>query len=184
TQEERGEEVKKRASAYGYKYGIDPSLALAVAQAESSFDPKAVSTDGHASKGLFQLLDGTGKELLEKLSPDKEYEPFNPEQNSELGISYLRYLHDIFNSKSDLTKNKETTPAANSASLEKLAVAAFNAGQGRVASAQNAAKNAGLNPGEYTHIEAYLPESTQNYVKKVDEIKARYAVSETEIEGS
>jgi hypothetical protein len=182
--ESRAGEVHKLTSAYGFKYGVDPSLATAVAEVESAFNPTAVSKDGHASKGLFQLLDSTGQDLLEKTQLSQNYKPFNPEQNTELGVYYLRYLHDLFNEKSTLTRNRATVPAADSSSLEKLAVAAFNAGEGRVAQAQKKAQAAGLNGGDYAHVEPYLPETTQQYVLKVDSARARWVPTQDTIEGS
>ena len=182
--ESRAGEVQKLTSAYGFKYGVDPTLATAVAEVESAFNPTAVSKDGHASKGLFQLLDSTGQDLLAKTKLSESYAPFNPEQNAELGVYYLRYLHDLFNEKSTLTKDKATVPAADSSSLEKLAVAAFNAGEGRVAQAQKKAQSAGLNGGNYSHVAPYLPETTQQYVLKVDSARARWTPTEDTIEGS
>ncbi len=151
----------------GKRHGIDPSLGMAVASAESSFNPRAVSSDGHESKGLFQLLDSTGKDLMQRSGDTTAYEPFNPEMNSNLGIGYLRYLHDLFSRESALSNDMKTVAAANSSSLEKLAVAAFNAGEGRVASAQRRAAQRGLDPAMYENVEAYLPENTQEYVRKV-----------------
>ncbi len=168
------DEVKKMVSAAGAKHGVDPLLGLAVVSAESSFDPKAVSSDGHASKGLFQLLDSTGKELLERAGSSKSYDPFNPEMNVDLGVGYLRRLHELFSQESLLQNNLSTKPAANSSSLEKLAVAAFNAGEGRVASAQARAKRGGKDPSHYENVEAYLPDSTQEYVKKIMAAKAEF----------
>lgn len=155
----------------GNKHGIDPALGAAVAKAESSFNPTAVSTDGHKSKGLMQLLDSTGKDMLGKLGMKDEYAPFDPDQNVELGVGYLRYLHDLFSKPTELPRFGTTKAAANSASLEKLAVAAFNAGEGRVTSAQERAERAGKNPAEYEHVEKYLPETTQEYVSRVMEFK-------------
>jgi soluble lytic murein transglycosylase-like protein len=85
----------------------------------------------------------------------------------ELGTSYLRYLHDIFQTPTDLPNDHRTRSAADKASLEKLAVAAFNAGEGRVASAQHRAERAGKDPSHYDEVAPYLPESTRNYVSRV-----------------
>jgi hypothetical protein len=180
----RASEVQKLTSAFGFKYGIDPDLATAVAEVESAFNPMAISKDGHESKGLFQLLDSTGKDLLARTELSTPYEPFDPEQNAELGVSYLRYLHDVFNKEVDLSKTRATLPAEDSDSLEKLAVAAFNAGEGRVAQAQRKARDAGMNPGNYSHVERYLPEITQSYVLKVDAARARYNGDDWALEGS
>ena len=164
---ERNEQIKQLITTLGKKHAVDPALSLAVASAESSFNPNAVSSDGYNSKGLFQLLDSTGKDMANRLDVKAAYNPFNPSQNAELGVGYLRYLHDIFSEETELPNKMHTTPAANSSSLEKLAVAAFNAGEGRVASAQTRAKAAGGNPGSYDDIRSYLPDITQQYVDKV-----------------
>lgn len=156
------------------KHGIDPVLGLAVVETESSFNPRAVSTDGHESKGLFQLLDKTAQHLLSQLGSKATYDPFNPEMNVDLGVGYLRYLHDLFSRDSELNNKVTTKAAANSSSLEKLAVAAFNAGEGRVAAAQSRAERDGKNPAQYEQVAAYLPESTQEYVQRIIAAKARY----------
>lgn len=160
-------QVRRLVENAGLAHGVDPLLSMAVVKAESAFNPKAISSDGHESKGLFQLLDSTGNHLLKNMGLEQAYDPFNPSQNINLGVGYLRYLHDIFNKQTDLPNKLSTSPAANSSSLEKLAVAAFNAGEGRVASAQERARKAGLHPGTYENIESYLPEITQQYVSRV-----------------
>jgi soluble lytic murein transglycosylase-like protein len=127
-----------------------------------------VSSDGHASKGLFQLLDSTGKDLLARgAQTDRPYDPFDPDLNIELGTSYLKYLHDIFKSPTSLPNDRSTKPAADDTSLEMLAVAAFNAGEGRVASAQHRAQRAGKDPAHYDNVAPFLPASTREYVSRV-----------------
>jgi soluble lytic murein transglycosylase-like protein len=168
-------EVKEIIREAGIRHGVDPNLGLAVASAESSFDIDAVSSDGHESKGLFQLLDKTAHDLLKRTNASTDsYQPFNPEMNVDLGLRYLRYLHDLFSSDKALPNKMTTVAAANSSSLEKLAVAAFNAGEGRVASAQERARRAGKDPSEYAHVEPYLPEITQKYVQRVLQEKDRF----------
>ena len=171
---ERMKQVEQIVQQVGRATGIDPALGMAVAKAESSFNPKAISSDGHASKGLFQLLDSTGKELHEETGSEMRYDPYDPHLNTSLGVRYLRRLHDIFSTNTKLPADLESTPAANSSSLEKLAVAAFNAGEGRVASAQARAKVAGQNPGIYEEVEQYLPKTTQEYVAKVMQFKGQF----------
>lgn len=168
--------IKQLIHAAGSEHGVDPFLSLAVASAESGFDSNAVSRDGFASKGVFQLLDSTAATILKRIDKNAEsYRPFDPQQNIDLGVRYLRYLHDVFSTKSELPNELNTTPAANSAALEKLAVAAFNAGEGRVAAAQRQAQRAGKDPGQYEDVETYLPESTREYVLKVMSAKSRFA---------
>lgn len=175
---EHADEVQAMIEDAGARFGIDPALSMAVVSRESGFNPRAVSRDGYASKGLFQLLDTTGKDLMDRSDIKARYEPFKPDLNVELGVSYLRYLHDIFSRNTDLPGNLQTSAAANSTSLEKLAVAAFNAGEGRVASAQERVKRAGGDPTLYEAVEAYLPDSTKEYVQSVmserDTLKSRF----------
>jgi hypothetical protein len=160
-------EIASLIDRTGLQEGVDPLLALSVAKSESSFNPNAVSSDGHASKGLFQLLDSTGKHLHSKLDVNDKYDPFNPTLNTKLGVNYLRYLHDIFSKETSLPNNLKTSPAENSIDLEKFAVAAFNAGEGRVASAQSRAAKSGANPSKFDEVNQFLPSTTQEYVARV-----------------
>lgn len=162
-------EILSRLSVASQKVGLDPSLAMAVVKAESGFNVRAVSADGHYSKGLFQLLDTTGKHLLSRAeSPtEQDYDPFDPDLNIQLGTSYLRYLHDIFRTPTQLPNARTTKSAADDKSLEQLAVAAFNAGEGRVASAQHRTEQAGKDPAHYDNVAPFLPRSTREYVARV-----------------
>jgi len=171
TLRERMSAVHSLVGKAGGQHGIDPALGMAVVSAESSFNAKAISKDGHTTKGLFQLRDSTGTRIMDRMKLGAKYDPFNPELNVNVGVGYLRYLHDVFSRSTTLKKGLVTHGAANSASLEKLAVAAFNAGEGRVAGAQRRASQAGLDPSRYENVEKYLPESTRRYVSKVSQLK-------------
>jgi len=88
------------------EFGVDKSLVKAVIQAESGYNPNAVSSKGAA--GLMQLMPGTAQDL-------KVADSFNPTDNIRGGVRYLRFLLDTF--KGNVT----------------LALAAYNAGLARVA---------------------------------------------------
>ncbi len=94
-------------------YKIDPALVRAVIKAESSFDPQAVSYAG--AQGLMQLMPVTAVNL-------DVINPFDPEENIEGGVRYLKYLMNLF--KNDI----------------KLALAAYHAGE------QNVFKHNGIPP--------------------------------------
>lgn len=88
------------------KYGVSASLIKAVIHAESGYNPNAVSRKG--ASGLMQLMPGTAKSL-------KVADRFNPKDNVEGGVKYLRFLLDTF--RGDVS----------------LALAAYNAGLSKVA---------------------------------------------------
>jgi hypothetical protein len=87
------------------RYSLDELLLAAVVEAESGFNPAAVSPDG--AIGLMQVLPSTAA-LFGK------GDPFNPAVNVDLGARYLSRLLERFDG--DLA----------------LALAAYNAGPGNV----------------------------------------------------
>ena len=171
-------EIESIISTAGRYHGIDPTLSKAVAQAESSFRTDAVSKDGHASKGIFQLLDSTAKDLVGRFNFKEQYDPFDPAQNAYLGVGYLRRLHDIFSTETNLGSNLKTVPVNSADDLEKVALAAFNAGEGNVASAQRAVERSGKDPTKFENIAAYLPPSTRAYVDRVTQFREQFARAE------
>lgn len=99
------QEVIKLIDILSLSEGVDPILVRAVARAESGFNPKAVSPKG--AIGVMQLMPETAARF-------NVSDIFHPEQNIRGGIRYLKYLTGLF--PDDV----------------KLAVAAYNAGEGRV----------------------------------------------------
>lgn len=76
-------------------YEVDIYLVYAIIKVESSFDASAKSSAG--ALGLMQLIPDTaeymkGEELAEE-------ELFDPTINIDLGIKYLKYLSEKFNSR-------------------------------------------------------------------------------------
>lgn len=88
------------------RQGVDPAIALAMAQMESGFDTNATSPAG--AGGLFQLMPGTAQGLGVK-------NVYDPDQNIRGGITYLRQQMQ-----------------ANPGHLN-MALASYNAGPGAVA---------------------------------------------------
>ncbi len=103
------EEIRSSAR----EFQLDPSLVCAVIFTESGFRPQAKS--GVGALGLMQLMPATGLEEAELLQIEgvTEERLTEPALNIRLGCNYLRKLLDEFGSES-------------------VALAAYNAGPGRV----------------------------------------------------
>ena len=85
-------------------YQLEPALLHAVISAESSYNPQARSPKG--ARGLMQLMPDTARRFGVS-------DPDDPTENLHGGARYLRWLLDLF---TDL----------------RLALAAYNAGEGAV----------------------------------------------------
>ncbi|MFD0682645.1 MULTISPECIES: lytic transglycosylase domain-containing protein [unclassified Paenibacillus] len=121
--------------------GVEPSLVKAVIHAESSFNSQAVSKAG--AKGLMQLMDETGQGL-------GVTNPFDPTQNVRGGTKYLSSLLQRYKGN------------------EGVALAAYNAGSGRMA-------RLGItNDNELMEKMHLLPKETQDYVSKVLRLQREY----------
>jgi soluble lytic murein transglycosylase-like protein len=112
------------------RYGLDYRLVKALIRAESAYDAGALSPKG--AMGLMQLMPGTSRDL-------GVTNPFDPGENIDGGVRYLRFLLDRFNN--------------NIA----LALAAYNAGPEAVQ------KHGGIPPYEETRN--YVQRVLEYYVR-------------------
>ena len=108
------------------RYDVEPALVKAIIMAESGYNSKAVSDKG--ARGLMQLMPATA----EMLGVEDYY---HPEDNINAGVKYFKQLLNQFDNDVE------------------LALAAYNAGCGRVK--------------EYQGVPPY--KATQEYIKKVFE---------------
>ena len=103
----KGEDYANLVADEAVRQGVDPYLAVAVAAAESSFNPNAGSNKG--AQGLMQLIPSTARGL--GLDPE---ERTDPAKNAQAGVRYL--AQQLARHDGDVT----------------LALAAYNAGPGAV----------------------------------------------------
>jgi len=125
------EAYKKTVEDAALRHRVEVALVRAVIHAESAFNRRAVSRAG--AKGLMQLMPATAKYL-------GVTNAFNAKQNINGGAQLLRELLNRFHNNM------------------KLAVAAYNAGEGAVK--------------RYNGIPPY--KETKNYVKRVSTLYRRY----------
>jgi len=118
--------VKKVAG----KYRIDPELVHVVIRAESNYDAFAISSAG--AMGLMQLMPATARQY-------GVMNVFDPDQNIEGGVRYLRDLVKLYGGKT------------------KLVLAAYNAGQEAVR------KYKGIPP--YPETKSYIAGIMTSYKK-------------------
>lgn len=96
--------LRKLADDAAGRHGVDPLLVDSVIRVESNYNPLAVSPKG--AEGLMQLIPATARRFGVTNS-------FDVKENIEAGVTYLKYLLDMFGD-------------------DRLAVAAYNAGESAV----------------------------------------------------
>jgi membrane-bound lytic murein transglycosylase D len=117
-----------------------PAELVWMAEVESGFDRRALSPAGAA--GMFQLMPETARRFGLSLWPrDQRYQP---EPSATASAQYLKYLHDHFKDW-------------------RLALAAYNAGEGRVQKLLDRYK-----PDSFDAIAEHLPAETQMYVPRIE----------------
>ncbi len=125
--------------ACGREYGFDWRLILAMIKQESRYVPDAVSEKG--AQGLMQIMPVTGEEVARDLSIK---DITHPESNIRGGVFYLRRLYDFFDEAEDVERLK-------------LALAAYNAGLGRVYDAQDVAAYLLDDPEKWESVKTAMP---------------------------
>ncbi len=131
--------------AESFKNNLDPYLVVSLIRQESEFNPGAVSRAGAC--GLMQMLPAVGKTMAGEtgMKNFQTFQLFNPETNIKLGIRYLRQMVDRFGG------------------VDEYALAAYNAGESRVADWQSAGPYSGIDE----FVESIPFTETREYVQAI-----------------
>ena len=139
--------IKKYAKGLGW----DWRMVAAVIYQESKFSINSKSHRG--AQGLMQVMPQTGKVYgVDNL--------LDPEQNILAGTNHLKRLQKIF-SKYDLTHEE----------LVKFTLAAYNAGEGRVADCRNLAAAKGLDNTKWGEIVKVIPLMREDSILEEESVK-------------
>ncbi len=117
------------------EHGFDWHLIAAQIYQESHFNSQARSPAG--ALGLMQIIPPTGKNLNIRDFTE-------PQKNIAAGVRYLKELHDFF----DKSEGDDRL---------RIALAAYNTGQGHIHDARNIARDKGLDPDKWSSLEKTLP---------------------------
>ena len=171
----RAKDYINEVQKYCDKFGVDPALAFAIMQTESSFNPKAKSYV--PAYGLMQIVPRTAgadcaQSLKKPFSAPTDNYLYEPENNIEMGVHYLSLL-----------KKRYFTNVNNKDSQTLCVIASYNTGAGNVARALRGDTKIGkaipqINEMSYDQLFKYfeknlMPE-TQNYIRKVTERMNNY----------
>ncbi len=166
----RAEQYQQEIQRYCQKWDVDPALAYAIMQTESSFNPKAKSYV--PAYGLMQIVPRTaGADCAQSLkkpfsAPTGNY-LYEPENNIEMGVHYLYLL-----------KKRYFTKVTDKNSQDLCVIASYNTGAGNLARALRGDTKIGkaipqINAMSYDQYFKYLEKNllpeTQNYIRKVTE---------------
>ncbi|WP_028575767.1 murein transglycosylase domain-containing protein [Desulfonatronovibrio hydrogenovorans] len=156
------------------RFNLEPALVYAIIEAESSFNPYAVS---HVpAYGLMQIVPETGGRDAHRLIYNRDGIPtrdylFVPENNIRMGSAYLHILFTRYLAR-----------VSNARSREYCVIAGYNTGSGNVLRAFDRNRDQAFNrinsmnsTQVYNHLVRNLPyQETRDYLPKVVRFKAGY----------
>lgn len=136
--------IRVHAKAYGW----DWRMLAAVIYHESRFDTSAVSRKG--ATGLMQMMPATAERFGVANTSD-------PDSCILAGMRYLKFLEKTFAGTAD-----------NHTEKYKYALAAYNAGEGRIRDCVNYAIYRGVNPSYWDNVTKIIPEMCDSSLVGLD----------------
>ena len=138
--------VRAEAAALGW----DWRLLCAIIYQESQFHIELRSRRG--AEGLMQMMPSTAAKM-------GVTDLFDPEKSLKAGVTYLRRLQSMFQSK-----------AADDDALRKFTLAAYNAGEGRLTDVINYASSIGADSGTWEGLVEVIPQMRDESTIQVDSV--------------
>ncbi len=172
----RIKKYRKEIVKQAYRFNIEPSIALAITETESSFNPKA--TSHIPAYGLMQLVPSTGardayKYVYKKDRVLKKDFLYKPKNNIELGCAYLAMIrHNWFKEINNNTSAYMCTVAAYNTGIGNVAKALTN--QKKLTPATKRVNQLTANQLYDTLLRDLEYEETRKYLKKVWSRKDKY----------
>jgi len=122
---------------------------------ESSFGTQMKERGIDDAAGHFQLEKATAQEYGLTVTK-KNDQRFDIDDASSAAARYLKDLNTVFSKKTTLIKDIITTSVKSKVERKNFVLAAYNGGQGRIARAQEFAKQAGKNAQLWKDVKKFL----------------------------
>ena len=151
---------------------------------ESSFGTLMGTRGSSNAAGHFQFEPPTAIRYGLNVSKEND-QRFDIDRASSAAARYLKDLNSMFRKTTGLPGGKSTIAVKDASERKKVVLGGFNAGEGRVAGAQQLAEQAGKNPRLWGDVQEFIAEArttqnkeqeTKEYVPEVLSDEAEFAV--------
>ncbi len=136
---------------------------------ESSFGVSRRHRGISGAAGDFQVEKKTAERLGLYVSKEND-ERFDVDKASNAGAQYLKLLDDCFRTETSLLVDLKTIPVSDAEERKLFSIAAYNAGEGTIAKAQQLTKQANFDPEKWHDVKKFLNQ-TGISVDKATEIR-------------
>lgn len=164
------------------KDGLTVNTLEAVYGQESSFGTMLGTRGSARAAGHFQLQPETAKRYGLNVSRDND-QRFDIDYAASAAARYLKDLDTMF-SERKTSKVPDTIPVKSASERKKLVLAAYRAGEGRIASAQRLAEKTGSDPQSWSEVQRFLEpaganefaaEGIRRYIEQVPTYEMEFA---------
>jgi len=141
---------------------------------ENSFGILMGKRGSARAAGHFQFEPKTAKRYGLTVAKGND-QRFDIDRASSAAARYLKDLNAWFGKRTMLSEGLQTISVKRISERKKFVLGAFNAGEGRIASAQRLAEKVGKDPQSWSDIAEYLANETQRYVERISLYEVEFA---------